>query len=148
MIDKIISNLLLISFCSIIFAQNNQPFTITKFSDDINSYTSSIENVISAPVRLNPNDLLVFGGFLASVSGSFLLDHEINDFFTENRFKSLDNLESLGDYYGSPMSTVSVSLGVYFISDKIISLKKGENSFLNNFTFSPNLNGILFIYNF
>lgn len=114
MIKNILSILLLIIFISTVYSQGKQSDSKRTFSDDINLYFTSVENVLKAPSDWNSNDLIMFGGVISLISGSFLLDHEVNNFFVEDQTTTFNNFETLGYYYGSPISTVPASLALYF----------------------------------
>jgi hypothetical protein len=81
--------------------------------DDFSNYLGAVEKTISAPLIWEKDDLIKLGGFIALGAGSFLLDDEVNNLFSEDRNKTFDKLEPIGYYYGSPLTTVPATLAIY-----------------------------------
>ena len=86
----------------------------TPAGNDFQSFKNSVGLTLAAPLKWDTYDILKFGGIVALTAGSFLIDDEVNKIFTDHKTKTLDNIERLGYYYGSPISTVPATIVMYF----------------------------------
>lgn len=99
---------------SYLYSQDPKDDSLKTMSCDFTNYKHSVGKVLSSPLNWTSSDFIKVGGFVAISAGSFLLDQEVNKIFIDNRSETLDKLEPIGYFYGSPVSTFPSALAMYF----------------------------------
>jgi hypothetical protein len=97
----------------LVLGQKNPMFQSRSLESYFNNYSESIGQTLTSPLRWKTEDFVKLGGFFVLTAGSFLLENEVKNIFSKNRNKTLDDLEPVGYYYGSPLTTVPATLAIY-----------------------------------
>jgi membrane-associated phospholipid phosphatase len=83
------------------------------FSDAFNGSV----HVFSRPLHWKGNDWITFGSVLAGAAVITAFEKDVRSFFLKNQSKTADDFAKIGETYGSPLTVVLMTGGIYLFGN-------------------------------
>ena len=130
-------NYILIILLSVITSLNAQVEDTKKDSNffhtvkyDINSAYNNGIKVFSSPLDFDKSDWIITGSVISTTAMAFIIDNKERTFWKMNQGKTLDNVSSVGHFYGGIQNAAILGVLLYvggIVSDEPGIRKTGRN---------------------
>lgn len=97
--------------------------------DYAKGFVTDSGKILSAPLRWDSKEWLIFGGVIGGTAGLFLLDEEVKDFAQKNQNGVGKKIANFGNFIGEPL-LAAPALGAFYLYGKYTDDSKARRASL------------------